>query len=335
MTVNIEPQQGDHSHRPWSSGSWPATFQAIRRTNPSPESLRVADLSGRFARSPGPRTAARRAGPISPPRSSAPPSAPGGVRSPIPTDTERPDPAGARTRTRGVFARASSSSGRFPCIPRGRWGASSPIPIRSRRRNRSTPRRSISLGRRPAHRGLIGDWREWGERATRRYGYAPASVVVLEGPGGFPVLAAASLASRPPLTDVAAVACLPGSPDRSGRATTTAVMGSRADESREGDRPTRRSSIAFALHFAALMATGLLFPDFVTLLGDREPRRRRTPLLNGCGARVDGALALAAQRGSIPRATRGDRAGAECVQVRRPRVSTRGEPSRPLPRQAA
>ena len=113
------------------------------------------------------------------------------------------------------------------------------------------------------------------------------SLVVLESSGGFPVLAAASLASRPPLTDAAAVACLPDFLESVGRASTTAVMASRKDESREGDRPTRRSSIALAVHVAALMATGLLLPDFVTLLGDREPRRRRR-LPNGSrGRRVD------------------------------------------------
>ena len=109
----------------------------------------------------------------------------------------------------------------------------------------------------------------------------PASVVLLEGPGGFPVLAAASLAGQRTMTDAAAVACLPELLETVGQASTTAVMASRTTESREDNRPTRRSSIALGLHVAALMAIGLLFPDFITVSGDCEPsrrhRRRRRP----------------------------------------------------------
>ena len=119
--------------------------------------------------------------------------------------------------------------------------------------------------------GMIRGRGGWGGgRGAGRSREDSASVVVLEGPGGFPVLAAASLASRPPLTDAAAVACLPELLESIGQASTTAAMASRTVESREGNRPTRRSSIALALHVAALMATGLLLPDFITVLGDRE-----------------------------------------------------------------
>ena len=182
-------------------------------------------------------------------------------------------------------------------------------------------------------RGLGG---RGGGRGSGRISEESASVVVLEGPGGFPVLAAASLASRPPLTDAAAVACLPDLLESIGRASTTAVMASRKDESREGNRPTRRSSIALAVHVAALMATGLLLPDFITLFGDREPRRRRRRLRDG-SRRAAGAMPWRERRDEAqPRERSAAIAGrGRRSQVRRPRASTRGSRPGRSARQAA
>ena len=169
--------------------------------------------------------------------------------------------------------------------------------------------------------GMSGDVEDGGAGEEGHLGKTRRPLIVLEGPGGFPILAAASVVSRPPLDDAKAVACLPELRNSIGQASTTGAVASRTVESREGNRPTRRSSIALTLHLAVLLATGLLFPDFITVRGDREVRRRPRLRVGARGRRDDRALTPRAPSPS-PSEEGGPGSSAQCQHP--------GEPSRPL-----
>ena len=244
-----------------------------------------------------------------------------------------------RTGTPGGSTRASSSSGLFPCIPRGRWGAYSPIPILlpdvgSDRRRAGR----ILLVRLPVAGDDPGTWRMGGRTRIRADLEESASVVVLEGPGGFPVLAAASLASRPPLTDAAAGACLPELLESIGQASTTAVMASRDGRIPRGQppdstqfdraRPPRRGphghrSAAPRLHHR---------PRGSRAETSASPRRTARA---GGGEMPGRDRQVAGARAQPPRAICGDRRVRKAAQVRRPRASTRGSRPGRSARQAA